>query len=86
MIIRALKSKSLSCAAALLSLCMTSSIQAQTVELTLQSQRHSDATRLNEMDHRSAPPLRPRAGRNISYEDNELRLAYRQGEIGRAHV
>jgi len=65
--------------ALLLTLCAATAGHAQSLEFSVQTQRHSDATRLNEMAHKSAPPLRPRAGRNLSYEDNELRLAYRQG-------
>lgn len=66
--------------ALLLTLCAATAGHAQNLEFSVQTQRHSDATRLNEMDKQSAPPLRPRAGRNLSYEDNELRLAYRQGD------
>ncbi|WP_102769012.1 hypothetical protein [Kinneretia aquatilis] len=49
------------------------------LSLSLSSERFNDATRLSQMGREGAPALQPRAGDNLAYEENEVRLAWDQG-------
>ena len=52
---------------------------AQGLSLSLSSQRFNDATRLSQLGRDGPPDLSPRAGQNLAYEENEVRLAWDQG-------
>jgi hypothetical protein len=49
-------------------------------QIELHSDRHSDALPLAAMGHDDWQRLKPRAGRNLAYVDDELRLSRRQGD------
>lgn len=57
----------------------SSAALAQGLSLSLSSQRFNDATRLSQLGRDGAPDLSPRAGENLAYEENEVRLAWDQG-------